>query len=192
MTIKKRVLPTEAIIFHVFILFVAMSIIFIRRSSPIPMLCTFGYTIFSVIVYWLVTIKFKRTKVLEKWWTEHVIDPRVNRISVAIIIYTLDLSHVFLLFGGLYILIGNVLFYLNNHTSTLQWLQAITYAVQCAGIQTNREYLAPGIMGVMLTIFSSLTGLVFVAVWVAVFMSAFEIVFKKPEKLKGMNSNKTI
>jgi hypothetical protein len=72
-----------------------------------------------------------------------------------------------------------------DNTTTLEWFQAIVYAIQCMGLQTNRAYAAPGIMGVLLTIVASLLGLVFTAVWVTIFMGAFDIIFKKPQPKDG-------
>lgn len=122
---KKRIWPTEIIIFHIFIFAAALSVLLISSSDVIPIILTLCYSSISIIVYWIIKLKIRNTGVLIKLWKKHVIDPKVNRISIAIVVYMLDLSHVLLLFGGIFLIIGNCLFYLNKHTTTLEWFQAI-------------------------------------------------------------------
>jgi hypothetical protein len=53
--------------------------------------------------------------------------------------------------------------------------------IHSAGIETNRSYQAEGMLGVLLTIATSMGGLVFVGVWVAIFISDFAIIFGKDD-----------
>lgn len=64
-------------------------------------------------------------------------------------------------------------------SSFRDWGELVLHMIHSAGIQTNRDYHAEGWLGISFTIITSMAGLVFAGVWIAIFMSDFAIIFGK-------------
>lgn len=172
---------TKNILFHGWMLVgVGGSGLFVlSEKNRIPFVLTTLYVAFSIFAYWLNEALFVRTGASRRLWKKHVIDPRRNRISVAIRVRVQDLGYVILMFFGWFLFAGNIIYLKTGSIFTRDWFRAVLHMIHSAGIQTNRSYQAEGMLGVSLTIATSMAGLVFVGVWVAIFMSDFAIIFGK-------------
>ena len=80
------------------------------NNNKIPALVTFAYIILSVASYWLNELVVIPRMALAKLWKAHVVDPRVNRISIAILVRIIELGYVLLMFFGWFLFAGNILF----------------------------------------------------------------------------------
>lgn len=153
----------------------------LSEKNRVPFLLTTLYVVFSILAYWLNEALFVRNGASRRLWKRHVIDPRRSRISVAVRVRIQDLGYVILMFFGWFLIAGNIIYHKTGSIFTRDWLRAVLHMLNSAGIQTNRSYQAEGMLGVSLTIATSMAGLVFVGVWVAIFMSDFAIIFGKDD-----------
>jgi len=153
----------------------------LSEKNRVPFLVTTLYVACSILAYWLNEVKFIRSGASRRLWKKHVIDPRRNRISVAIRVRIQDLGYVILMFFGWFLIAGNIIYLETGSIITRDWCRAVLHVIHSAGIQTNRSYQAEGMIGVFLTIVTSMGGLVFVGVWVAIFISDFAIIFGKDD-----------
>ena len=178
---RQGVWQTKHMIFHAcMILFVGSTGAWLMtNSNKTPALATFFFIVLSLVLYWLNELLFIRREISGKLWKRHVVDPRRNRISIAIFIRVLELGYVVVLFFGWFLLAGNVLFKLTGSESTHKWLQSVLHIVDSAGLETNRTFHAAGGWGIFFTVTTSIAGLLFAALLVAIFMSDFAIIFGK-------------
>lgn len=183
MTRKRLILPTKHLIFHAWIIvFGGATCGWVStNTNKIPALATAAYIILSIALYWLIELVVAPRMALPKLWRAHVVDPRVNRISIAILVRIIELGYVLLMFFGWFLFAGNIIFKLTGSEASQMWADSVLHIVQSAGIHTNRTFHASGVTGVILTVLSSFAGLVFAALWVAIFMSDFSIIFGKDE-----------
>jgi hypothetical protein len=156
-------------------------ILVLSEKNRVPFLVTTLYVACSILAYWLNEVKFIRSGASRRLWKKHVIDPRRNRISVAIRVRIQDLGYVILMFCGWFLVAGNIIYWKTGSIITRDWIRAVLHVIHSAGIQTNRSYQAEGMLGVLLTVATSMSGLVFVGVWVAIFISDFAIIFGKDD-----------
>lgn len=182
---RRRPIPSRHIIFHTWMLIVVggTAIALLDKSNKVPSISTIICIIISIGVYWAIELMVLRRGITKRLWRDHVLNPEVNRISIAVMIRAIELGFVFIMFIGWFLIAGNIIFDGTGSTSTSDWVRAILHAVQSAGLQTNRQYHAAGVMGVILTALSSLAGLILAGVWVAIFLSDFTLVFGKDESL---------
>ena len=153
----------------------------LSEKNRVPFLVTTIYMACSILAYWLNEVLFIRSGSSRRLWKKHVIDPRRNRISVAIRVRIQDLGYVMLMFFGWFLIAGNIIYLKTGSIITRDWFRAVLHIIHSAGIQTNRSYQAEGMLGVSLTIITSMAGLVFAGVWVAIFISDFAIIFGKDD-----------
>ena len=181
----RRPLPTKHLIFHVWMIICVgiAAFILLDNTNKTPSATTLVCIITAIIVYWAIELRILRRGVTSRLWREHVLNPEVNRMSVAVVVRSIELGFVFMMFIGWFLLAGGLMFDSTGSSSTHDWVRAILHAVQSAGLQTNRQYTAVGRSGVILTTLSSLAGLIFAGVWVAIFLSDFSLVFGKGETL---------
>jgi hypothetical protein len=182
---RSRPIPSKHIIFHAWMLIVVggTAIALLDKSNKLPSVSTIICIITAIAVYWAIELMVLRRGITKRLWRNHVLNPEVNRISIAVLVRAIELGFVFIMFIGWFLIAGNLIFDETGSTSTSDWLRAILHAVQSAGLQTNRQYHAPGVIGIMLTALSSLAGLILAGVWVAIFLSDFTLVFGKGESL---------
>lgn len=178
---KQGIWQSKHIFYHVWIIVAVGGSGFVLLSGKdrIPAIVTFAYVVLSVAAYWLNELLFIRRGALDRRWLQHVIDPRRNRISVAVCIRVQELGYVLLMFFGWFLFAGNIIYKTAGSDSWRQWARSVLHVVHSAGIQTNRDFHAGGWLGVTLTSLSSMAGLIFAGVWVAIFMSDFAIIFGK-------------
>lgn len=183
MTGTRKILPTKHLLFHAWmIVFGGATCAWVStNNNKMPALVTFAYVILSVALYWLNELVVIPGMALPRLWKAHVVDPRVNRISIAIFVRIIELGYVLLMFFGWFLFAGSILFQLTGSDSSRTWVNSVLHIVHSAGIQTNRTFYASGDIGVLLTVLSSFAGLIFAALWVAIFMSDFSIIFGKDE-----------
>ena len=182
---RSRPIPSRHAIFHAWMIIGVggTAIALLDKSNKAPSTLTVAFVIISIAAYWTIELMVLRRGVTRRLWRNHVLNPEVNRISMAVLIRAVELAFVFIVFISWFLIAGNLIFDSTGFSSTSDWLRAILHAVQSAGLQTNRQYHAPGVSGIILTALSSLAGLILAGVWVAIFLSDFTFVFGKDESL---------
>lgn len=168
---RSRPIPSRRAIFQAWMIIGAggSAIALLDKSNKAPSTLTFAFVIISIAACWSIELMVHRRGVTRRLWRNHVLNPEVNRISMAVLICAVELAFVFIVFIGWFLIPGNLIFDSTGLTSTSDWLRTILHAAQSAGLQANRQYHATGVRRIILTALSSLAGLILVGVWVAIF-----------------------
>jgi len=179
MGILKRfqVWPTEVLFFHLspFLVFVSACC---ARLTILEWFYITLYIFFSVLSYWIISIHLKRKGRLEAWWREHVLSERRKRVSVGIVIIFLDTFHMLVFLSGLLLVSSNILFIVERSKGVATWGDALYLTLISAGISGFSDLIPRTIAGRFLCVLDSFLGMILIAFWVAIFMKAFEVVFR--------------
>jgi hypothetical protein len=142
----------------------------LSRENRVPFMLTSAYVAFSIFAHWLNEVLFIRPGVTRSLWREHVKAPRKRRFSVAFIVRLHELGYLILMFFGWFLAAGNIVYRTTGSGLTREWAGAVLHMVSAAGIQTNRTYRAEGFLGIVLTVITSVLGLLFIGTWIGIFI----------------------
>lgn len=127
-----------------------------NQSNKAPFALSIALFVVSAIVFWFIERFIVSTGTLDRLYARYAYSPN---LATYILARSFELHHVFLLLFGWVVFAGNLLYAKKGVPSTVEWIKALLHIVQSIGLQTNRQYVAHGPLGVMLTILSSLIGL---------------------------------
>jgi hypothetical protein len=170
------VLPTEIMFFHIGLIFVMWSLILIFlfpvsvRLNCREWFSIQYYVIWSSLIYWFIRIFLRRGK-LENWWKDQVLSKEKSRISSGVGIILLDTLHILIFLFSLLLTSSNLLFLSEDNKS---WSHTVYVGVvgkiSDLSLQTG--------FGLFFSMLNSFIWLIFTALWVAIWMKAFEAVFQ--------------
>lgn len=181
---RQGILQTKNIFFLGWMLFVVggSGFLVLSEKNSVPFVLTSAFVAFSILAHWLNEALFIRPGIPNKLWKRHVIDPRRNRISVALMVRIQELGYLILMFFGWFLFAGNIIYRSTNSNLTREWLRAVLHMISSAGIQTNRTYHADGILGVILTAATSVFSLGFIGAWIGIIIEDLVYVMGKDDK----------
>jgi hypothetical protein len=171
-----RVVPTEALAFHCALIGLLVSglICFIDSAG------WYGNLIFVVVAiacYWVVLIYLRRPGRLKAWWRGQVLDRSKARFSVGVIVQFLDTLHLLLFFVTLLAIIANFIFSAQSDRS-VSWVEALSATLSAASLGGFPSITPSSFSTALLLALASVIGLVATALWIAIFMRAFDAVFR--------------
>jgi hypothetical protein len=174
---RHRVIPTEIIFFHTFLLVlptIAGLIIGINWDGWIYHL---SFMAASLIAYWTIAITLRRTGKLDRWWQDQVLSKPKNRFSSGVIIILLSTLHVLIVFFAVFLIFADLLYKVESGKGVHNWEEALYMSLSSAGLKGYDPFVPQTNTGRMLCAINSFLGLVFTALWVAIFMKAFDAIF---------------
>jgi hypothetical protein len=170
------VIPTEIIGFHGG--FVGLLVLTAIVRPPLSAWrVTLWYVGVSIILYWSVLVFLRWPQRLTRWWFAQVTNRSKARFSTGVLIVFVSTLNLFLLFGALVIASAHVLFFIEQ-ASSHTWDYAFCISLSAMGIKGYDQFLPTTDVGPVVCALVSLLGLVFTALWVTVFMKAFDAIFQ--------------
>lgn len=171
-----KVIPTETIGFHAALLSLLLSG-YLCHIDWMGWIAIAAFLAIALACYWVVLLSLRRPRRLVRWWHTQVADRSRARFSAGIVIQFLDTLHVLLFFIAVLLVIANLVFALEGRGG-VTWLQAFSSTFEAASIKGLSTLTPKSGFTQLLLGSASLLGLVITALWVTIFMRAFDAVFQ--------------
>lgn len=166
------IFPSELLFIHIFIFLPYLSSIFISKSS---IMVNFIYSTSSMIIYWIIRIKLRKSRLIEKWWKSQVLDSRRHRVSVGVILSTLSHFQIILAFMGVFFLLINTLHYFQPDKT---WVECLYMGLSSFNIKGFDDFLKPNnIISRIICAILSILSIIFAGCLTLIFFKPFLIVF---------------
>jgi hypothetical protein len=171
-----KIIPTETIGFHLSVV-TLFACAYACHVDRIGWYVTTGFAILALVCYWVVLVVFRRTGRLVRWWRAQVTGRSRARFSVGIVVSFLNTLHILLFFAGMLLVIAHLVFAFER-TAGMSWSNAFSSTFEAASIKGFSAFIPTTLITRVLLAVASLLGLVLTALWVTIFMRAFDAVFK--------------
>jgi hypothetical protein len=168
--------PTEIIFFHLLVVGGVLGTALSARVGVSGLRYNLFFVVFSVVIYWVVRQKLRKSNRLKRWWQNQVRSPGRSRFSAGVAIILLDTLHILLAFCALFFIVANLIYWF-EFAGSKPWQSAFLFSVSSAGL-SGPDFTPLTNSGRLLAAASSLLGLVFTALWVAVFTKSFDTIFR--------------
>ncbi|MFA5725671.1 MAG: hypothetical protein WC937_05390 [Candidatus Omnitrophota bacterium] len=174
---KKNIFPSEICLVTVPLVILITSTYYIGVSC-FDKIIILSCAIFLLLLYML-KIFLSENGYIEKLWNNHVFPCNKNRLSVAVLVIFLDVSHVFIFLVTLF-LYSSIFLYMFElgKTGKNWWPDAIYLTILSAGIGRANILTPSTNSGYFIYFFNFLIGLIFIGLWVAIWTNAFRVVFR--------------
>jgi len=169
---NSRILDTEA-------LFFTLSIVLVYFTLPVTALRIFVnvFLIVSFMLYWVVKY-YKVTGFMQDRWKQQVVNKKINRFSIAVVILFLDRLHLLLAFSNILLFFTGVLFYVERGKSISSWSEALKVTLTSVGFQLTPVLVFMTKAGYFVAFLSFLVGYIILGILLAIFLRALEVIFK--------------
>jgi hypothetical protein len=174
---KQRVWPTEIIFFHTFLIVIPSITGWIVGITRDGWIWHISFITISLSAYWWIAIKWRRTGKLDSWWQDQVLSEPKNRFSSGVIIILFSTLHILIVFFAVFLAFANLLYKFELGKGVNNWEEALYMSLSSAGLKGYDPFVPQTTIGRMLSAINSFLGLVFTALWVAIFMKAFDAIF---------------
>ena len=176
----QRVIPTELLSFHgsLMLLLASAGVCRITRDGWI---CNIVFVCLSLVWYWVSLAYLRRSGRLLAWWNTQVLDRTKARFSAGVIIQFFDTLHLLIFFLVILLMIANTVYALET-ADGVSWSAACSASFAAASIGGS-SFEANRTATTLCLAIAALIGLVVTALWVTIFMRAFDAVFKLHEKV---------
>lgn len=171
------VLPSEIILFHLLVVLGVLGTAGAAHVGPAGFRDNLVFVLISLALYWSIRLLLRKPNYLRKWWEDQVRTAPKKRFSAGVAIILLDSLHLLLSFFALFFIVANLLYGL-EFSDPQKWRLALSTSLGSVGFQSAAQYSPVTDLGRLLLAGNSLLGLVFTALWVAVFTKAFDAVFR--------------
>jgi hypothetical protein len=177
MRIKKNIFPTEALWIKAFILLLIISALLVKLS-PFERSLILLYVIFSLLLY-KVGVFIKKSNFLKSIFKNHVLQADKNRLAVAVGVIFLDVLHMLNFLFTLLMISSIWIFNFEQGISVKSWWpEAVRLSAITAGITWLGNLVPKTKGGYILSFCNFFIGLIFIALWIAIWSKAFVIVFR--------------
>jgi hypothetical protein len=139
-----------------------------------------GFCGCALLLYWtlrLLVRKPGRASQLERWWLKQVEYGPKTRFSSAVLIILASSAHLFFALAALFVGNANLLYRYERGDELVSWLQAMYASLALASLGFLTEFEPRSSVGNLVSILNAFSGIVFAALWAAIFVTAFEAIF---------------